>query len=74
VLAGRGEWITNEKTLLDRAGLRSVDAVVSRLAPDLEQLTRALDAAERLLGLSPQAHAGVRNICPLARARCYGGS
>jgi predicted nucleotidyltransferase len=53
VLAGRGEWITNEKTLLDRAGLRSVDAVVSGLTADPEQLTTAVDAAERILGLSP---------------------
>src|SRR5580693_7706442 len=56
VLAGRGEWITNEKTLLDRAGLQSVDAVMSRLAADPEQLTRAIDTAERALGLSPSAH------------------
>jgi hypothetical protein len=56
VLAGRGEWITNEKTLLDRAGLQSVDAVVSRLAADPEQLTRSIDAAERVLGLAPSAH------------------
>src|SRR3984957_3876662 len=56
VLAGRGEWITNEKTLLDRAGLQSVDAVVSRLAADPEQLTRSIDAAERALGLAPSAH------------------
>ena len=56
VLAGRGEWITNEKTLLDRAGLRSVDAVLSGLAADPARLTRAVDAAERLLGLSPSAH------------------
>jgi hypothetical protein len=53
VLAGRGEWVTNEKTLLDRAGLRSVDAVLSGLAADAKQLTSAVDAAERLLGLSP---------------------
>jgi hypothetical protein len=52
VLAGRGEWVTNEKALLDRAGLRSVDAVLSGLAADPEQLTMAVDAAERLLGLS----------------------
>jgi len=32
VLAGRGEWVTNEKTLLDRAGLRGVDAVIASLA------------------------------------------
>jgi predicted nucleotidyltransferase len=56
VLAGRGEWVTNEKTLLDRAGLRPVDAVLSGLAADPEQLARAVDAAERLLGLSPSAH------------------
>lgn len=56
VLAGRGEWITNEKTLLDRAGLRSVDGVLSGLAADPEPLTRAGDEAERLLGLSPSAH------------------
>jgi predicted nucleotidyltransferase len=56
VLAGRGEWITNEKTLLDRAGLRSLDAVLSGLAADPGQLTRAVDAAESLLGLSPSAH------------------
>jgi predicted nucleotidyltransferase len=56
VLAGRGEWITNEKTLLDRAGLQSVDAVMSRLAADPEQLTRAIDTAERLLGLAPSVH------------------
>ncbi len=55
VLAGRGEWITNEKTLLERAGLRSVDAVLSGLAADPEQLTKAVDAAERLLGLSAQS-------------------
>ncbi|NUU21440.1 MAG: nucleotidyltransferase domain-containing protein, partial [Streptomycetaceae bacterium] len=28
VLAARGEWVTNEKRLLDRAGLRDLDAVV----------------------------------------------
>ena len=62
VLAGRGEWITNEKALLDRAGLRSVDAVISGLAADPEQLTRAVDAAERLLGLSPSAHGNGRGL------------
>ena len=56
VLAGRGEWITNEKTLLDRAGLRPVDAIVSGLAADPGQLIQAVDAAQRLLGLSPWAH------------------
>ncbi|GCD98491.1 nucleotidyltransferase domain-containing protein [Embleya hyalina] len=31
VSAGRGEWVTNEKTLLDRAGLRDVDEIAGRL-------------------------------------------
>lgn len=32
VLAGRGEWVTNEKRLLERAGLRSVDGMVASLS------------------------------------------
>ncbi|GAA3565725.1 nucleotidyltransferase domain-containing protein [Amycolatopsis ultiminotia] len=35
VLAARGEWVTNEKTLLARAGLRELDALVAGLAHDL---------------------------------------
>ncbi|HEY2061986.1 MAG TPA: nucleotidyltransferase domain-containing protein [Amycolatopsis sp.] len=35
VLAARGEWVTNEKTLLERAGLRSLDAALATLAEDL---------------------------------------
>ncbi|MEU6066479.1 nucleotidyltransferase domain-containing protein [Streptomyces sp. NPDC047082] len=31
VLAARGEWVTNEKRLLERAGLRAVDGIVSTL-------------------------------------------
>ncbi|WP_369168568.1 nucleotidyltransferase domain-containing protein [Streptomyces sp. R28] len=34
VLAGRGEWVTNEKQLLERAGVRSVDGVIGSLDPD----------------------------------------
>jgi hypothetical protein len=29
VLAARGEWVTNEKTLLTRAGLRPVDQFIA---------------------------------------------
>jgi Nucleotidyltransferase domain len=50
ILAGRGEWVTNEKTLLDRAGLRPVDAILEGLTADPDHLKRAVDAAERLLG------------------------
>jgi predicted nucleotidyltransferase len=49
VLAARGEWVTNEKRLLDRAGLRPVDAVLSGLADDPGQLIRAVDAAGEIL-------------------------
>lgn len=37
VLAARGEWVTNEKTLLTRAGLRQVDSLIAtaRPAPDV---------------------------------------
>jgi Nucleotidyltransferase domain len=50
ILAGRGEWVTNEKTLLDRAGLRPVDAILEGLTAGPDHLKRAVDAAERLLG------------------------
>ncbi|GAA4618301.1 nucleotidyltransferase domain-containing protein [Saccharopolyspora hordei] len=43
VLAARGEWVTNEKRLLARAGLREVDAVIAGLAP--ESLVAAVDEA-----------------------------
>ncbi|MEU6036535.1 nucleotidyltransferase domain-containing protein [Actinomadura sp. NPDC047616] len=48
VLAARGEWVTNEKTLLGRAGLRDVDRIVAGLAPDPASLTRAIEEAETL--------------------------
>ncbi len=48
VLAARGEWVTNEKRLLQRAGLRGVDAIVAGLRPEPEALTRAIAEAERL--------------------------
>jgi hypothetical protein len=34
VLAARGQWVTNEKTLLTRAGLRQVDEFIAMAAPD----------------------------------------
>lgn len=44
VLAARGEWVTNEKRLLARAGLREVDQVIAGLAPD--SLVAAVDQAQ----------------------------
>jgi predicted nucleotidyltransferase len=49
VLAASGQWVTNEKELLDRAGLRGADAILAGLAPDPGRLTRAVDDAEALL-------------------------
>jgi predicted nucleotidyltransferase len=49
VLAARGEWVTNEKTLLERAGLRSLDAVLASLGTGPDALTAALDGAAGVL-------------------------
>ncbi|OEU85085.1 nucleotidyltransferase domain-containing protein [Streptomyces oceani] len=49
VLAARGEWVTNEKRLLERAGLREMDRIVEGLTADASALLRSVDAAEKLL-------------------------
>ncbi|WP_329329417.1 nucleotidyltransferase domain-containing protein [Streptomyces luteogriseus] len=49
VLAGRGEWVTNEKGLVARAGLAEVDAVVRDLTDGPAALARAVTDAETLL-------------------------
>ncbi|CAM4262160.1 nucleotidyltransferase domain-containing protein [Nocardia ninae] len=49
ILAARGEWVTNEKRLLQRAGLRGIDAIVAGLEPEPKSLTRAISEAEALL-------------------------
>ncbi|MFD1657430.1 nucleotidyltransferase domain-containing protein [Streptomyces caeni] len=48
VLAARGHWVTNEKRLLERAGLRQTDALVSELSADPDTLARALASGEDL--------------------------
>ncbi len=45
VLAERGEWVLNEKRLLDRAGLRGVDSLITG------DLVEAARRARELLGL-----------------------
>jgi len=49
VLAARGEWVTNEKTLLDRANVRGIDGIVAGLRADPHALAEAVDAARALL-------------------------
>lgn len=48
VLAARGEWITNEKTLLTRAGLRQVDEFIADARPDREALYDLVDRTRAL--------------------------
>ena len=50
VLAGSGEWVTNEKTLIDRAGLRGIDDVLTGLSAEPTCLRDAVDRAAALLG------------------------
>ncbi|PPJ26857.1 DNA polymerase subunit beta [Nocardia nova] len=49
VLAARGEWITNEKRLLHRAGLRELDQIITGLHPEPKTLDRALSHVQELL-------------------------
>jgi len=51
VLAARGEWVTNDKTLLARAGLREVDEVIAVTGPGPESLVEAVDRSEELCSL-----------------------
>ncbi|MER7496185.1 nucleotidyltransferase domain-containing protein [Streptomyces pharetrae] len=67
VLAARGEWITNEKRLLERAGLRGVDEIIASLGTaDPDALRAAVTAAETLLDARVE-DAGAQNA-PTTRA------
>ena len=50
VLAARGQWVTNEKTLLDRAGMRSADDILAGLTAGPQRLLAAVDQAAARLG------------------------
>lgn len=50
VSAARGEWVTNEKRLLERAGLQDVDEIVGRLGKEPDVLLGAIADSERLFG------------------------
>jgi hypothetical protein len=54
VLAARGEWVTNEKRLLERAGLRGIDAVVGALRAEPDVLVRAVTRAGEILAEARQ--------------------
>ncbi|MEV5547751.1 nucleotidyltransferase domain-containing protein [Streptomyces sp. NPDC052309] len=55
VLAARGEWVTNEKRLVERAGLGGIDTLMANLTPAPEDLTRAITETEGLLGAAVEA-------------------
>ncbi|MBR8745404.1 nucleotidyltransferase family protein [Nocardiopsis sp. MG754419] len=52
VLAGRGEWVTNDKALLARADLEEVDLVVAGMTADPQDLLLAVAEAARILSLA----------------------
>lgn len=49
VLAHRGEWVTNEKQLLTKAGLRGLDDVIAQLSSDTQSLLSGAAQARELL-------------------------
>jgi hypothetical protein len=48
VLAARGEWVTNEKTLLTRAGLADIDQIIATAQPVPDDLHHALTRSHAL--------------------------
>lgn len=48
VLAARGQWVTNEKRLLHRSGLRAIDEITAALTPEPDDLQDAITRAEHL--------------------------
>lgn len=51
ILAHRGQWITNEKQLLTRAGLNDLNDVVANLTTDGGALESQVDRASRIIEL-----------------------
>ncbi|MDC0769442.1 nucleotidyltransferase domain-containing protein [Streptomyces sp. HD] len=55
VLAARGEWVTNEKRLLERAGLRGVDGLIGALGARPEGTGLVVAEAEELFARAVEA-------------------
>jgi predicted nucleotidyltransferase len=55
VLARRGEWVTNDKTLLTRAGLRQVDEFVAAAGPDPDMLRDMVSGSHALCAATLEA-------------------
>src|SRR5215469_10189657 len=56
--------VTNEKTLLDRAGLRGADGILAGLSPEPGRLVRAVDAAGGLLKAALDEAGGAGPLAP----------
>jgi len=54
VLAARGQWVTNEKNPLERAGLRGIDGVLAGLTAEPGRMLAAVAAAGTLLRAAVQ--------------------
>ncbi|GAA2410980.1 nucleotidyltransferase domain-containing protein [Streptomyces coeruleofuscus] len=55
VLAARGEWVTNEKGLVARAGLRDVDALLGTFTRAPDELAQRITDVETLLNRAVEA-------------------
>lgn len=66
VLAARGEWVTNEKTLLPRAGLSEVDQIVAAVSPPPDVLR---DVVDRARSACSRALRDARETVPTAEAQ-----
>ena len=60
VLAARGQWVTNDKTLLTRAGLRQVDEFLAITDPDPALLRDAVDRSRALCAEAVRAATAAR--------------
>jgi Polymerase beta, Nucleotidyltransferase len=58
ILAAGGEWVTNEKTLLSRAGLSDINRIVASARPEPDSLWATVDAARALCAASLQEASG----------------
>ena len=68
VLAARGQWVTNEKTLLTRAGLRPVDDFLAAATPDPAVLREVVEQSRTLCHAAVTAAAPARLFSwPLGR-------
>ncbi|QOV39053.1 nucleotidyltransferase domain-containing protein [Streptomyces ferrugineus] len=60
VLAARGEWVTNEKRLLERAGLRGVDGAIEALGTRRGELDQVVVEVEELVEQMMETAASTR--------------